>query len=146
MSAVSSTHKSFTRDEMGALLARAAARVVERCRTEWCDPPPPERFVFALSPPKGDAPPGVVELPAAVEQLVRPDGSFREWVNLTPVGTAGGATVIELAYPESFTHTLLEGELAFPFEPLLLFGPPLPSDWREGDPIPRLALPPFERA
>lgn len=137
-----SIEKRFTEDEMMHLLERAAQALLGMCKERFCDPPPPERWLFFLHPkaPADPAPSDLLQTHEVVKELVRPDGSFREWINLSPLCVIGDSTVIEVDYPERFTTRLLAGEIAFRFEPFLLLGPPLPLDWREGDPVPKVAL------
>jgi hypothetical protein len=81
----------------------------------------------------------------AVRELLRPDGSFRDWINLSPVAVTDDSTVLEVDYPERFTNRLLVGGLAVPFEPFHLLGQSLPVEWVEGTPLPKVTLPRFER-
>jgi hypothetical protein len=136
--------KHFSADEFAALLTDAAVHLVKRCREVYCDPIPPERFVFVVVPSdeREPAPPRqAYSAPDAVQFLLRDDGAFRDWINLSPVGTQSGSTVLELCYATRFTHKLIVGSLAMPFEPFYLRGPTLPPDWTEATPIPRIPLP-----
>src|SRR5262245_45950756 len=120
--------RSFAANEFATLLTSAAAYLVGRCRTEYCDPAPPANFVFALRPSRLSptvARGPLVSTTEVVDQLLRPDGSFRDWINLSPMAVTDDATVLEVDYPDRFTHRLLVGKLAFPFEPFHLLGPAL---------------------
>lgn len=144
MERTSAIEKRFTAEELADLLTRAATHLVARCRSEYCDPAPPEKFCFVSRSTSDSSGLTSVELLTAAEavhDLVRPDGSFRDWINLTPVAVTAETTVFEIDYPERFTTRLLVGELAFPFEPFLLLGPTLPPDWEQDSPIPKVALP-----
>jgi hypothetical protein len=143
----STVEKRFTRDELVDLLTRAATLLVARCRAEYCEPPPPERFCFVSGPRSESSVSASRTLLTTFEvvcELMRPDGSFRDWINLQPLAIAGDTTVLEVDYPERFTTRLLVGTLAFPFEPFHLLGPSLPPDWVEGSPIPKIPLPAIE--
>ena len=78
---------------------------------------------------------------AVAQQLLGPDGSFPDWINIAPVGVLGGATVLEIDCAERLTSQLLVGDLALPFEPFHLLGPSLPPEYQDGDPLPKVALP-----
>jgi hypothetical protein len=136
--------KRFSREELASLLTAAAVHLVKRCREVYCDPIPPEQFVFLVVPSdEREASPPLQPYSTidVIRFLLRDDGQFRDWINLSPVGTRSGSTVLELCYANRFTHRLLVGSLAMPFEPFQLHGPTLPPDWTEGTPIPRVALP-----
>jgi hypothetical protein len=140
--------KIFSIEEFTDLLTRAANHLVERCRTEYCEPPPPASFRFILRPggaESEDRPPPIVSTEDVVRELLRPDGAFRDWINLSPVGIAGDSTILAVEYPDRFTKRLIVGTLAFLFEPFELRGPTLPNDWVEGTPLPKVALPFLER-
>lgn len=83
----------------------------------------------------------LLDASAAVAWLVRPDGLFREWINLSPIGTSRNVTVLGLSYADRFTGRLFAGDLAFAFEPVHVLGPSLPAAWEIGSPPPRVALP-----
>lgn len=120
------------------LLVRATQSLVERCRSDYCDPAPPSAFCFQL----GDGQHMALLSPAdIVGELVHPDGSFREWINLSPVAISQGKTVFKVEFADRFTTRMVVGALAFPFEPFHLLGPNLPANWSEGDPIPKVSLP-----
>lgn len=143
----STIEKRFAPEELADLLMRAATFLVARCRTEYCDPAPPEKFCFvsgSRSRSSLGASAASLTTPEVVRELMRPDGSFRDWINIQPLAIAGDTTVLEVVYPERFTTRLLVGALAFPFEPFHLLGPSLPADWVEGSPIPKVALPPLD--
>jgi ketosteroid isomerase-like protein len=133
--------KSFTPDELTALLVRASQHLVERCRTVYCDPAPPADFCFVSAPVASS---GLLTAADVVRQLLQGDGSFRDWINLSPVAVAGDRTVLEVDYPDRFTTQLIVGTLAFPFEPFHLLGPAIPPDGVPGTPPPKVTLPPFE--
>lgn len=136
--------KVFSVDELAGLLTEAAVHLLNRCRDVYCDPIPPQRFVFLPIPTdeREPYPPRrAYSAFEAVRFLLRDDGAFRDWINVSPVGTRSGSTVLELCYATKFTHRLLAGSLAAPFEPFQLRGPSLPLDWTDGDPVPRVALP-----
>jgi hypothetical protein len=97
--------KTFSPDELTDLLTRAGEFTVERCRTEYCDPAPPASFCY-VSRPQGSA-----RLLSAAE-VVRTDGSFRDWINLSPVAVADEMTVLEVDYPDRFTTCLIVGDRA----------------------------------
>jgi len=138
--------KTFSREEFTDLLIRAARHLVERCRVEYCEPPPPSnfRFIVSSSEPLLVAPSVSLMAEDVVPDLIRPDGSFRNWINLSPVAVTGDRTVLAVDYPDRFTKRMIVGPLAFPFEPLHLLGPSLPSDWVEGTPVPKVSLPSLE--
>ena len=141
----STVQHSFTAEEMIELLNRAASRLIERCQTVYCEPAPPTRYLFAVDIGRPLASPpaqlDLLETPAAVRHLLRADGSFRDWVNVSPLGVAVDATVLALEYPDRFTTKLIVGDLAFPYEPFHLLGPDLSADYDpEGPPV-KVALP-----
>lgn len=131
----------FSPDELTELLTRAGEFAVERCRTEYCDPAPPASFCFVLRS-QGSA--RLLSAAEVVRELLRADGAFRDWINLSPVGIADEMTVLEVDYPERFTTCLIVGDLALPFEPIHVLGPALPADW-DDTPMPKVSLPLFER-
>ena len=136
--------KHFSKDEFVALLTAAATHLLKRCREEYCEPLPPEQFVFLLvsSDEREPSPPRrAYSALDAARFLLGENGAFRDWINVSPIGTRSGSTVLELCYATRFTNKLLVGALDMPFEPFQLRGPTLPSDWTDGSPLPRVALP-----
>ena len=138
----STIEKRFTELELTQLLSSAAEHLVRQCREQYCEPAPPENFVFLLTSNEAESltPQIPCDAAAAAKLLLRDDGSFRDWVNLQPLGTLSDATVLQLVYAAKYTTRLLVGPLAFPFEPFHLLGPDLPASWMEGQPIPKVAL------
>lgn len=110
----SSVQKTFSVEEFAELLGRAARHLVDRCREVYCEAPVPSAFAFVLPPDREAEPPSrrrLVDAVAAASVLVRPDGTFCEWVNLSPLGIAHNRIVIELDYASRFSARLLTGDL-----------------------------------
>ena len=139
---VSTIDVAFSRAEFKALLISAAEHLVRRCRELYCDPPPPENFVFAIHGGVHTAGPRrCLDPDDVLRELLRDDGSFRDWINLSPEAIVGDSTVIELCFATDFTKRLLIGPLALPFEPFHLLGPNLPPDMDPEAPPQKVPLP-----
>lgn len=139
----STIEKSFGPEEFADLFGRAATFAVDRCRAEYCEPVPPLKFCF-LSRPRRGAAVVIRTTGEMIRELLRPDGSFREWINISPVAVTDDATVLGIDYPERFANRLIVGTLALPFEPFHVLGPALPADWEQGTPVPKVSLPRIE--
>ena len=74
---------------------------------------------------------------SVVPLLLRDDGWFQAWINLSPVGVLGDSTVLQIDVPGRWTDRVIVGELAFPHEPFHLLGPSIPPGLDHGDPVPR---------
>lgn len=149
----------MSREELHALLTRAAARCLDNARRVYCEGPLPGTLLFYVPriDPRRDSTPLLLQVPAStiktaaglVSLVVRSDGAFRPEVRLSPVGVTPKATVLEVTWlsrgGEEWTTCVLDGPEAVPEEPFVLRGPEGRKGWRVGDPTPRLKLPRLQR-
>ena len=77
-----------------------------------------------------------------IPYLLNEDGFFQAWINISPEGLTETEIVFAISIPNRWTDILIDGELAFKFEPFHILGPDYPWDWKIGmpDPILKLAL------
>jgi hypothetical protein len=149
--------KRFSRDEFVALFGNVADRCV-RLAQEGCIGSIPTLRLFYVA--QGDSRqdwadkrdrvgvPQSTLLPfeAVVPMLHGEDGLHRTEIRASPIGVTSEATVVDVCWDNQWVDWIFTGPEAFPMEPFILRGPPLPADWREGQPIPRVPLPSFETA
>ena len=136
MAGATSVHKLYTRAEMTARLRAEAARCIADTVPRSCVGDYPEAAAFMLR--RGT----LCTAADVVEAILREDGWHRPDVRMGPVAHTDDAVVLHVYWAdEGWTDRECQGPHAFPVEPFILVGPPLPHDWSgEGNP-PRVRLP-----
>ena len=113
--------KTFSPEQLLALLEAEAARSLRNASERYCEGELPSRVVFTLDRET------LCDGPAVIAAILRADGQYRPDVRIGPVAVTRDAVVLEVSHEDSWTDGVLEGELAFPGEPFILVGPPLPG-------------------